>query len=1104
MPSSAADPLGEIKKDLLDPSSRVIAFVGAGLSHALPAELPNWVQLLHRLCDRCSELGKEDIAEKCRNIASVGEFRPRFMTACFDEIEEALGRVAYESEIQRLLTPASSELPPSISALARVPFTGTITTNMDRLIEDACERWTAEGERPYFRTILTSSSGRGQGNLARQANWLWKIHGTVELPESWIFTSRQYAKSIYANEPYLDALAAVIQGARVVFLGFGGTDIDIDLILEALASSFGGRPDPHFLLARDSTHFDVHRLANSNIKVVEYGGPEDHSGLTELLQGLPRFSDSGDSDPDIDLSEYGRWLENETGFIDIRGIGSGDGRGSRALRFPIQDLYTSLCVLTEVSDPELEQGRITGESRVDLREVVEGERCVAIMGDPGAGKTTFLRYVARSYLADPSRPLPFYFSLADVHELVNKLHPRGKRAKRKAIDPEIFIDFLLDVSARRHLGLTKEALKRRVSQGGCIWLMDSLDLIPSHDDREALVQTVEAAASKWKNCRFVIASRPRAMRGRAVPAGFDVVGIDQMHEEEIRFFLETWTDLLFTAASFEQRREYSDGLLSRIRDAPDLRALAKNPVMLTCIAVVHYNEKHLPEGRADLLESVIHWLIYGRDRSHTLLPDPKRVEVVYRELALRMMETKGGRRDQIGRGSASDSVAKHFGGDKEAALEFLTDEETETGVVVRRGEGDLAFWHFWFQEYLAAKEVAGRTDDEEKGWWSVIRDRIDDVGWREVVSFVPACLVRLGSDRVDLFFRRLAESCQGADLVAKSRRVGLGGSIVGDLQAIGYEPANVLAWSRIREEILPIFDETLGQQIPLDDRREAAIAYGLGGDPRLRNFEDTWVRLPGGRFMIGTQPDNRSLPKHDPSSTEWESPVLPVDVPPFEIRRYPITVQEFAQFVEDGGYSRRGVWSENAWEWRIRNEIVAPQDWEQQTLCPNCPVTGVSWHEASAYANWLTEIELLRDLRYRLPTEAEWEYAATRGLGPGQVFPWGERVTQLDGSEANFASAGLRKKTPVGLFPRSRTADGIDDLFGNVEEWCADTWYPDHAGRPKDASARVDDSIAWKVARGGSAIRYSRLCRPSYRSHILKENRYWIVGFRLVRDRASS
>jgi formylglycine-generating enzyme required for sulfatase activity len=275
------------------------------------------------------------------------------------------------------------------------------------------------------------------------------------------------------------------------------------------------------------------------------------------------------------------------------------------------------------------------------------------------------------------------------------------------------------------------------------------------------------------------------------------------------------------------------------------------------------------------------------------------------------------------------------------------------------------------------------------------------------------------------------------------------------------------------------------------------------------------VWLDGGTFQMGAQAEDQAAPNYDSDAAPWEGPVASRAISPFAFRRFPTTVDEFNHFVSSGGYRQAQYWTNEAWDWRVAGALVAPLDWEEQLLVPNAPVTGVSWYEAVAYCTWLT-MTLENGRVHRLPSEVEWEYAARRGVSlPGRQFPWGNRMRGGEAAEANWAGASLRRKTPVGMFPPSTTKpDRIADLYGNVEEWCLDAWDP----ATDEALARGDppshflaehstllaavampgprQSSIKRVVRGGSCIRFSRLCRPSYRSRIGQDGRYHTVGFR--------
>lgn len=791
---------------------------------------------------------------------------------------------------------------------------------------------------------------------------------------------------------------------------------------------------------------------------------------------------------EFDERKYKEKVIHETEYVDIRGIGR--RRAEEAIVFPILDLYTELYVQVGLSNLDLDRGRMRGIQRIALTEMVRLTRCLLVMGDPGSGKTTFLRFLARKKIDENlSAELPVYLRLADIYD--------HAKAKGIPLDSRAIADFFIQNCKKNNINISEDEFNSMALAGRWLWLLDSLDELSSDADREEVVKAVEDASNKWGNCKFVMTSRPIPLKAKSIPIGFEKVGIDSWSKEDIKLFLEAWTKLLMPDAADDIRTRHWGNLLATIINRPDLRTLAKNAVMVTAMAVVHHNETKLPEGRADLLVALIYWLIHARTRPGGIPNNEfSFIENCYKELALSMFEAEGGRRRRVGRLWAANKIKHHFNDDVDGTLAFITREETDTGVLVRRGEGDLEFWHLSFQEYLAAEEIAGKTDDIEKGWWAKIKENLDATEWREVIIFVPLCLRRLGSERVDLFFERLADSCINSDIQTKARRVALGGIILRDLSLMGYKPDHVQKWTQILNDITMLFGKE-GENVPLETRYDALVAYGLGGDIRLRNFEETWIKVLKGSFCIGAQSKDSQKRNYDPFSAPWERPVKSIKLAGYEIRKYPITVEEYKDFVDDDCYRNKSYWTTDGWDWVQETGCLAPLDWEEQLISPNTPVTGISWYEASAYCEWLTESDI-RDVEYRLPSEAEWEYAAKRNQESGHMFPWGNKVTPGDKCEANFAWSGLRKKSPVGMFYKCSTKDGIIDLFGNVEEWCRDSWAEDHSSCPVDGRPVINDSVDC-IVKGGSTIRFARLCRPTYRSCINKRKRYHTVGFRPVR-----
>lgn len=164
------------------------------------------------------------------------------------------------------------------------------------------------------------------------------------------------------------------------------------------------------------------------------------------------------------------------------------------------------------------------------------------------------------------------------------------------------------------------------------------------------------------------------------------------------------------------------------------------------------------------------------------------------------------------------------------------------------------------------------------------------------------------------------------------------------------------------------------------------------------------------------------------------------------------------------------------------------------------PVINISWNDTQNYLKWLNTVT---GLRYRLPTEAEWEYVARSG-GTAPFSTGGS----ISSSQANFngehpygdGQKGVyrRKTLPVGSFAPNSV--GVYDIHGNVYEWVEDCWSPTHAGGPIDGGARLDGDCKYRIMRGGSWVTHGYQMRASKRLRYTKDYRYDDYGFRIARS----
>lgn len=254
------------------------------------------------------------------------------------------------------------------------------------------------------------------------------------------------------------------------------------------------------------------------------------------------------------------------------------------------------------------------------------------------------------------------------------------------------------------------------------------------------------------------------------------------------------------------------------------------------------------------------------------------------------------------------------------------------------------------------------------------------------------------------------------------------------------------------------------------------------------------VEIDGGLFALGAVEDDRFVFDNE----KWAHPV---QVRPYRMARAPVTHAQYAEFVEAGGYRTHQWWSREGWDWLTQQNLSQPLYWinegagwqrrlfdRMEPLPEHEPVVHVSWYEAEAWCRWAGR---------RLPTEAEWEFAAATAPGDTvnkRYLPWGNSTGGA--SQANlFGVAG--RCLPVNACAAGDSGWGLRQMIGNVWEWTAD-WFGPYPGFVRDPYA--DYSEPWfgdhKVLRGGCHATRSTLIRNTWRNFYKPGRNDVYAGFR--------
>jgi len=275
--------------------------------------------------------------------------------------------------------------------------------------------------------------------------------------------------------------------------------------------------------------------------------------------------------------------------------------------------------------------------------------------------------------------------------------------------------------------------------------------------------------------------------------------------------------------------------------------------------------------------------------------------------------------------------------------------------------------------------------------------------------------------------------------------------------------------------------------------------------PLPDHFEEM-IQIPAGEFEQG----NNSI-----DALDNERPAHKVYLDTYLIDRYPVNCGQYRVFMEAGGYQNPRWWSKAGWHWLQIEQVTQPFYWWGNGSWDNHPVCGVNWYEAEAYSRFVGK---------RLPTEGEWEKAASRDVRASRhrTYPWRDeenaqtqnfncvgvaRTSLRDAARTTKLSDRRRhhligKTTAVDAFPTRQSAYGLYDTLGNVWEW-TDSWFDGYDGfqsYPYQGYSQVYFDQQHRVLKGGSWATSPWVLRSSFRNWYHPSVRQIFAGFRCAAD----
>jgi len=872
-------------------------------------------------------------------------------------------------------------------------------------------------------------------------------------------------------------------------------------------------------------------------------------------------------------ARYLQLLWNKHSILDIKGIGLAD---RVSLNLPLLEMYVPLKARIELPEGETwsRSLKLAGRAVSEEERFVMGERLsmplplldllaehagLVILGDPGAGKTTFLKHLALALALDQP-PLPALAQRLPI------LIPLAAYANELAQRDCSLQEFLGDYYRRQGIEdlLVAELLRGALSSGRTLLLFDGLDEVQESGQRARIVNRVETffAHHRQAGNKFVLTSRVVGYRDAPLSApGVQTCTLVDFDGDDQRAFVEKWSMVLEEAirgknpeAGKAASVEKSE-LLAALQHNPGVQQLASNPLLLTILALMKRQGVVLPERRVQLYEHYVKTLLStwnvarGLDRqSSSRQLDYVETLKILAPLALWMQESSPGK-GLVKEAALQRQLETIYGqrGEPEparAARQLLKDARDYASLLLERGPGEYGFIHLTFMEYLAAVGAANLAQQAVTPLVERLAAHLDQSEWQEVILLTIGVLgIVQGRDgAAGDAVQGLINSGQGEP----GRAIVLAGEAVADAYPGGVTPA-------CQQVVVQALVETLRNDkvVKPIQRAHAGRALARLGDPRpevmtIEGMEFCYV--PPGPFIMGSGDD-------EPLAYNSEKPQHIYNIPyGYWIGRYPVTNAQFASFVEAGGYQDPTWWTEAqiAGFWRpgevkdvyytIENNkmVFHGNGWRDHTkdfgypyLLANHPQLGISWYEAIAYSRWLTNLlqsdKLLPiDWMARLPDEPEWEKAARGGLElptqsqlcmitnsvwqvstisktrqnkiPTRRFPWGN---QIDTNRLNYQETKIKTPSAVGIFPSSASPYGVEELSGNYWEWTASLWGEDvynctygYPYQPGDGREQIDaDMEVCRVVRGGAFSNEENRVRVGLRGGFLPT----VSGYRALR-----
>ena len=763
--------------------------------------------------------------------------------------------------------------------------------------------------------------------------------------------------------------------------------------------------------------------------------------------------------------------------------------------------------LDQLRADQVVERRFVLSRRLLASEAITRHQRLVLLGDPGSGKSTFVRHLAwglaeRALQGDSTAALPVILPLRTL---------AGHLAQGGSL-PLAVLASLRAAMAECCVQQPDDLLESALAAPAALLLLDGLDEVPLEAtarsaNRETTLRAVQAFLTLHRGTRALITCRTRAFDdGLRAALGWPVETLAPFTLGQIRHFARAWYAELAAKGQLAQAQaDHLGEALPAAITSPQrtrLREMAETPLLLTMMALVLANEGELPRDRPQLYRRILLLLLGQWDKTGKQgeslfeaagLPDwgSERILPLLDRLsyeAHRDARSEDGR-GRIGRGDLLVALLDFFTHARvaqpgEATRVALAYVEQRSGLLSADGPQSYAFAHLTLQEYCAGRYIA--LNEEPPPGSTLPPDPValamghrGTDRWREPIMLGAGLMRQRDLDALlgDLIDR------EGKDPVVWYRDLILAAEIGKD-RDWGYlgtgRVVKVAAHQRALRTGLAALLADSTQPLPVAERVRAGFLLGDLDDPRFPVTPEQWraelaragqpgsyfCRVEPGEYSIGSGDD-------DPDADDNEKPQHTVTFDqPLLIARYPVTNDQWRAWVAQDGEA-------------------STYDRDSDLNHQNQPVVGATWDAVNRFCAWLSE---QLGATVRLPSEAEWEAAAAYDeSGQRRRYPWGDdwhddHAACVEDRETR----GSAYTVPVGCYPAGAAPCGAMDMAGNVWEWTVDVWqsYP--------GAEKVFTNDNQRAMRGGGYNSKRTNVRCGARDRFFLIFDYDYDGFRVV------